>query len=188
MEKGRGRGRSGSWAAVLESAQLAERHTVPFKSLPPSLFLGPEPPFNSHDPPLRVEEDCVGTNRGLTGWGIFINIFPGICRMAFFLFALKLSNGYFQRRDFWKIGGPRVTFQEIRSDLWSIKKNYTLVERSHHCSNRVTWHSWREVWRAIPHHGIHDEAMWYHWRCGRSRGLPRATSVTESESIRLNRV
>ena len=37
--------------------------------------------------------------------------------MAFFLFALKLSNGYLQRRDFWKIGGPRVTFQEIGSYL-----------------------------------------------------------------------
>ena len=34
-----------------------------------------------------------------------------------FLFALKLSNGYFQRIDFWKIGAPRVTFQEIGSDL-----------------------------------------------------------------------
>lgn len=35
----------------------------------------------------------------------------------FFLFVLKLSNWYFKRVNFWKIGAGRVTFQEIGDDL-----------------------------------------------------------------------
>lgn len=88
-------------------------HTTSFLGF----FLGAEPPLNSQDPPLREEEDCVGTKRGLIGWGTFINNVPWSLQNGIFLFALKLSNWYFQGMDIWKFGALRVTFQEIGFDF-----------------------------------------------------------------------
>lgn len=43
--------------------------------------------------------------------------FPWSLQNGIFLFALKLSNWYFQGMDFWKFGALRVTFQEIGFDF-----------------------------------------------------------------------
>lgn len=92
--------------------------------------------------------------------------FPRSLQKGIFLFALKSSNGYFQRTDFWKTGAWRVTFQEIRSDLWSIENFAHWKEDCVIAAKHVS----PEGWGAILHCGIDNEATQYH--CGRSRGLP----------------